>query len=127
MNEKGFVFPMVLIIATSIMLLIGYLLEQYVLDKRFYKEVEESLMADHLIRLAVSDLEEDWKRMEGEYITIHNGIVFYPKGDVYYEVMGQDDNRASVRLYGSTINERKAIVVIRYDKVLRQVVKWKEN
>ena len=42
-HEKGFAFPMVLIIATSIMLLIGYMIDQFVIEKRFNKEVEESL------------------------------------------------------------------------------------
>lgn len=125
MNEKGFVFPMVLIIATSIMLLIGFMVEQFILEKRFYKEVEESLISDHLLRLAVFDLEQEWRGVEE--MTIHNGILFYPKGDVYYEVISQNDKLASVRCYGSTLNERKSIAVIHYDKSLQKVVKWIEN
>jgi sugar lactone lactonase YvrE len=101
------------------------MIDQYVLDKRFYKEVEEHLISDHLLHLAVTDLEREWSQIEE--ITISNGIVFYPKGDVYYEIITQDDAHASVRFYASTINERKALVVIHYDKSLRKVVEWIEN
>jgi competence protein ComGG len=124
-NEKGFVFPMVLIIATSVLLLIGYMIDQFVLDKRFYKEVEENLISAHLLRLAVHDLQQEWSQMED--VTINNGIVFYPKGDVYYEIITQDDRQAEIIFYGSTMNERKAIVMIHYDKSLRKVIAWIEN
>ena len=40
-NEKGFALPMVLIISASVMLFIGYMVDQFVIDKRFYKEVEK--------------------------------------------------------------------------------------
>ena len=60
-NEKGFTLPIVLIIATSVLMLTGYLIDQYVLDKQFYKEVEEKLISDHLLRLAVHDLEREWE------------------------------------------------------------------
>ena len=124
-HEKGFAFPMVLIIATSIMLLIGYMIDQFVIEKRFNKEVEESFISSHLLLLAVHDLQQEWSQKED--IIIHNGILFYPKGDVYYEVSTQDTQFASIICYGSTINERKSIVVIHYDKELRKVVEWIEN
>lgn len=125
MNEKGFTFPMVLIIATSIILLLGFTIDQFISEKRFYKEVEESLIADHLLRLAVKDLERKWNRTED--VIIENGMVFYPKGDVYYEVTFQNEEQAMIHFYSSTQNERKAITSIRYDKSLQKVVSWVEN
>ena len=92
-HEKGFAFPMVLIIATSIMLLIGYMIDQFVIEKRFNKEVEESYISSHLLLLAVHDLQQEWSQKED--IIIHNGILFYPKGDVYYEV---SSSRCSIRI-----------------------------
>ncbi len=124
-NEKGFALPMVLIISASVMLFIGYMVDQFVIDKRFYKEVEESLISTHLLRLAVHDLQQEWSQTEDVIIT--DGIAFYPKGDVYYQVTTQDDQDAFILLYGSTKNERKAIVTIHYDKSLRKVIQWIEN
>ena len=60
-------------------------------------------------------------------LTITTGILFYPKGDVYYEVTTQDKKQATVCFYASTIHERKAIVNIQYDKSFKKVVKWIEN
>ena len=124
-HEKGFAFPMVLIISTSVMLLIGYMVDQMVIDKRFYKEVEEHFISTHLLRLAVYDLQQEWGQTEGGMIT--DGIIFYPKGDVYYQVTTQDDQSAVILLYGSTKNERKAMITIHYDKSLRKVVQWIET
>lgn len=124
-NQKGFAFPMVLIIATSVILLIGYMIDQFVIEKRFNKEVEESIISSHLLLLAVHDLQKEWSQKED--LMIHNGILFYPKGDVYYEVLNQDAKSASLICYGSTINERKGLVVIHYDKSLKKVVEWIEN
>lgn len=124
-NEKGFALPMVLIIASSVILLIGYMIDQFVIEKRFNKEVEESFISSHLLLLAVHDLQQEWSQKED--VIINNGIIFYPKGDVYYEVIKQDAKLASIVCYGSTINERKAIVVIHYDKSLKKVVEWIEN
>ena len=124
-NEKGFALPMVLIIAASVIVLIGYMIDQFVIEKRFNKEVEESFISSHLLLLAVHDLEQEWSQKED--IIISNGIIFYPKGDVYYEVINQDAQSASIVCYGSTSNERKAIAVIHYDKSLKKVVKWIEN
>ena len=122
-NEKGFALPMVLIIATTIILLISYMIDQFVIEKHFSKEIEESNISSHLLLLAVHDLQKEWNQKED----ISNGIIFYPKGDVYYEVINQDAKTASIICYGSTMNERKAIVVIHYDKSLKKVVEWIEN
>ena len=48
-NEKGFALPMVLIIAASVIVLIGYMIDQFVIEKRFNKEVEESFISSHLL------------------------------------------------------------------------------
>lgn len=124
-NERGFILPIILIIATSIFMLTSYILDQYVSDKHFYKEAEEKLMADHLLRLAVHDLEREWSLTEVQKVT--SGIIFYPKGDVYYEVSTQDKTQAFVILYASTLHERKAMIVIQYDKSIHRVVRWIEN
>ena len=124
-NEKGFALPMVLVITTSIMLLIGYMIDQFVIEKRFNKEVEESYISSHLLLLAVHDLEQEWSQTDD--VMINNGIIFYPKGDVYYEVQSQDTQFASIICYGSTLNDRKSIAVIHYDKTMKQVVEWIES
>lgn len=124
-HEKGFAFPMVLIIAISVMLLIGYMVDQLVTEKRFNKEVEESFISSHLLLLAVNDLQQEWSQNDDGLI--HNGTLYYPQGNVSYNVTNQDTKSASIICYGLTMNERKAIVVIRYDKSLKKVVEWIEN
>lgn len=124
-NEKGFASPIVLVVSTSFILLAGYMMEQFVLDKRFYKEVEETLMSDHLLRLAVRDLEREWGELEE--VIIEPGILLYPNGDVYYEVVNQNEEVALVYLYGSTVNNRKGVVLIYYDKNVGKVTEWVEK
>lgn len=116
---------MVLILATVTFLFVSWVVDQAVVDKRFYKEVEEHLKANHLLKLAKTDLEEAWSEMDD--LDVREGLLYYPNGDVFYRKMSENEELLLVELYSSTLAERKGICVISYDKNLRKVVKWMEN
>lgn len=124
-NEKGAIYPIVIIIAAVFLSFILFAIEGYVSDKRFYKEIEEKLILEQLIRLAAQDLTTELD-LAGS-IENNDGILFYPKGDVYFEMSKLDDQVIKVLLYGSTKDERKTQSLFLYDTSQKKVIKWIEK
>ena len=78
---------MVMIVASVFIMFTILMIDQFIVDKKFYKEVEESLVADHLVHLAIKDVTAEW----GEEIPkIIQGEISYPNGVVRYSLMKQD-------------------------------------
>ncbi|MGE6375346.1 competence type IV pilus minor pilin ComGG [Peribacillus muralis] len=123
-NQKGVVFPMVLIIASIFIMLLILMIDQFVIDKRFYKEVEESLVADHLVHLAVKEVTAGWGEETPE---IFQGDISYPNGVVRYSLMKQDGRYAFIEFSSTTDNDRVGRVIIQYDKEAGMVVEWIEK
>ncbi|MFJ7754901.1 competence type IV pilus minor pilin ComGG [Peribacillus muralis] len=123
-NQKGVVFPMVLIIASIFIMLMILMIDQFIIDKRFYKEVEESLVADHLVHLAVKEVTARW---EEETPEIFQGDISYPNGLVRYSLMKQDGRYAFIEFSSTTANDRVGRIIIQYDKEAGMVVEWIEK
>ncbi|WP_057911750.1 competence type IV pilus minor pilin ComGG [Peribacillus muralis] len=123
-NQKGVVFPMVLIIASVFIMMLILMIDQFIIDKRFYKEVEESLVADHLVHLAVKEVTAGW---EAEIPEVIEGHITYPNGVVRYSLLKQDGRYALIDFFSTTNNDRVGRVLIQYDKEAGRVVEWIEK
>ncbi|WP_157805659.1 competence type IV pilus minor pilin ComGG [Bacillus sp. mrc49] len=123
-NQKGVVFPMVLIIASVFIMLMILMIDQFIIDKRFYKEVEESLVADHLVHLAVKEVTAGW---EEDMPEIFQGDITYPDGAVRYSLLKHDGRYAFIEFSSTTKNDRVGRIVIQYDKEAGRVVEWIEK
>lgn len=124
-NEKGAIYPIVIIIAAVFLSFTLFVIEGYVSDKKFYKESEEKLILEQLIRLAAKDLTAQLD-LAGS-IEANDGILFYPRGDVYFEMNKLDDRVIKVLLYGSSKDERKTQSLFLYDTTQKKVIKWIEK
>ncbi|MGW6297729.1 competence type IV pilus minor pilin ComGG [Peribacillus butanolivorans] len=123
-NQKGVVFPMVMIVASVFIMFTILMIDQFVIDKKFYKEVEETLVADHLVHLAVNEVTAGW----GEDIPKNlQGDISYPNGDVHYILTKQDARYAFIEFASSTRDNRVGRIIIQYDKELGRVVEWIEK
>lgn len=115
---------MVMIVASVFIMLTILMIDQFILDKRFYKEVEESLVADHLVHLAVKDVTEEL----GEVIPdIIQGEISYPNGVVRYSLTKQDGPYVYLEFSSTTKNGRVGRVIIQYDKEAGRVIEWIEK
>ncbi|MDQ0218336.1 hypothetical protein ELQ35_12415 [Peribacillus cavernae] len=124
-NEKGVIYPIVMIIAAVFLSFTLYTIERYNSDQSFYKETEEKLILEQLIRLAAKDLTAELRSYEN--VVEKDGILFYPGGDVYYQFSKSDEQVIGVLLYGSTKEERKAQSLFLYDISQKKVIKWIEK
>ncbi|MFE5427089.1 competence type IV pilus minor pilin ComGG [Peribacillus simplex] len=123
-NQKGVVFPMVMIVASVFIMFTILMIDQFIIDKRFYKEVEESLVADHLVHLAIMDVTAEW----GEEIPkIIQGEISYPNGVVRYSLMKQEGPYVYIEFSSTTKNDREGRVIIQYDKEAGKVKEWLEK
>ncbi|WP_285768896.1 competence type IV pilus minor pilin ComGG [Peribacillus sp. SI8-4] len=123
-NQKGVVFPMVLIIASVFIILMVLMIDQFIIDKRFYKEVEESLVADHLVHLAVKEVTAGWEK---EPQVVFQGDISYPNGVVRYSLLKQEGRYAFIEFSSTTKNDRVGRIVIQYDQEEGRVVEWIEK
>jgi hypothetical protein len=121
-NQRGFVYPFIIILAGAVLSLTLFSIEGFISDKQFYKEAEEKIILDHLIKLATKDTE----RLLGILETAEEkeGIFFYQSGDVYYDVTVINPGIVKVILYASTLTERKATGNYLYDMSKKKMVKW---
>lgn len=84
---------MVMIVASVFIMFTILMIDQFIIDKKFYKEVEESLVADHLVHLAIMDVTAEWGEeipkiiQGGNFISQWCGAVFL------------DETRRSLRIY----------------------------
>ncbi|WP_180954287.1 competence type IV pilus minor pilin ComGG [Bacillus sp. M6-12] len=124
-NQRGSVFPLVIILASVFLLMVISAAEIYVSEKKFQQETREKLMLDHLIRLAAEELLTELENAEGA--VMYDGIYFYPKGDVYYQVSKLNEEELLIVLFGSTIGNRKVEVKFRYSLPAQKMIEWIEK
>ncbi|MFJ7991350.1 competence type IV pilus minor pilin ComGG [Peribacillus frigoritolerans] len=123
-NQKGVVFPMVMIVASVFIMFTILMIDQFIIDKKFYKEVEESLVADHLVHLSIKDVTAEW----GEEIPkIIQGEISYPNGVVRYSLMKQEGPYVYIEFSSKTKNDREGRVIIQFDKEAGEVKEWLEK
>ena len=115
---------MVMIIASVFIMFTILMIDQFVIDKKFYKEVEETLLSDHLVHLAVNEVTAQW---EDEVPKSIQGEIAYPNGDVHYKLTKQDVRYAYIEFASITKNNRTGRIIILYDKKLGRVIEWIEK
>ncbi|MGE7601244.1 competence type IV pilus minor pilin ComGG [Peribacillus sp. NPDC097675] len=123
-NQKGVVFPMVMIIASVFIMFSILMIDQFVIDKKFYKEVEETEISDHLVHLAVNEVTAEW---DGELPKSIQGDISYPNGDVHYKLTKQDVRYAYIEFASLSRNNRTSRIIILYDKKIGRVIEWIEK
>lgn len=122
-NEKGFTYPLSLCILTffALFFLIG--LDQYVAEKRFYKETETILVGEYYMLAAVKETEN--LLMNGQLPT--SGRFIYTNGEITYQrkVLSAVLDEVTFTLKFSSMEQWSALA--HYDKVQKKWVKWVEK
>ncbi|GAE31843.1 competence type IV pilus minor pilin ComGG [Alkalihalobacillus hemicellulosilyticus] len=57
MNERGFIYPIVLMVCLVVIIFVGFQVHQYVMDKQLLKEQVHHLKVDSLLHLAYADVQ----------------------------------------------------------------------
>lgn len=115
---------MIMIVASVFIMFTILMIDQFIIDKMFYKEVEESLVADHLVHLAVKDVTSEWGEEVPEII---QGEILYPNGTVRYSLTEEDGPYVFIEFSSTTKNDRMGRVIIQYDTEAGRVIQWIEK
>lgn len=124
-SEQGYMFPMVMILAAAFFLAISAASEKYVIDKKFYKLAEERLAAEHLLRLAIAELEEGLAA--GGINAGDSGTLRYPRGKVDYRCSRADGTTISVTLSAAADIGGQKSGMVSYDTERARMIEWIEK
>lgn len=116
---------MVMILAAAFFLAITAASEKYVADKKFYKLAEERLAAEHLLRLAIAEMEEELAA--GRINAADSGTLRYPKGKVAYRCSQTDSRTVSVTLSASADTGGQKSGSVSYDTERARMIEWIEK
>lgn len=109
-NEKGFAYPVTLLLVAVLMLSCLYTIQLYEAEKRFVFEQEKLVQMDHLIQMAVVDLVQQ-PSMVQEEVTVH-----YEVGSVTYTITEETDEQLEVILYAKIGEEHQRWSILHYNK-----------
>jgi hypothetical protein len=123
-NQRGAVLPIIMIVAAAFLIVTYFAMEQFVIEKKFYHEIEEKLIADHLFVLAIKDLpslflSEDYEPGSGTFS--------YLNGTVRYTHSQNEEDLVRVMLYASTNDRFTLEASAIYDTNLNRMIEWKEK
>jgi competence protein ComGG len=123
-NQRGAVLPIMMIVAAAFLIVTYFAMEQFVIEKKFYHETEEKLIADHLFVLAVKDLQSLFSYEDYEPA---NGTFSYLNGTVRYTHLQSEEELFRVMLYASTNDRLTLEASAVYDTNLNRMIEWKEK
>lgn len=120
-NEKGYSLPMIMILSAALCMIALFTTERFNGEKTFYKSVEERLIADHLMRLALLDLNTD------QISTQETGSFTYPNGTVDYKTKNRSEDTLVIELSAVTNNKHQKEASVYYHTELKTAIEWVEK
>ncbi|WP_078379735.1 competence type IV pilus minor pilin ComGG [Sutcliffiella halmapala] len=120
--EKGYIFPITLMLSV---LLSGFLLHQielYRMEKLFYAESDELFELEHMMKYSWDSVENE---LQTDTFPLLNSISF-PSGTA--TISTQDTYPiAQIKIICVTTNDRRYEATIQYDRAAYQVISWIET
>ncbi|WP_028391781.1 competence type IV pilus minor pilin ComGG [Bacillus cihuensis] len=120
-NEKGAVLPVTLVVATVLIVFTFYGVEKFKIEKMFYKDVENGLVLDHLLLLAIHEVPS---LVVDDHM--NEGVLHYLNGTVEYVVISREERYLSIKLSVLTTQDLIRKVTILYDKQEAKILEWVE-
>ncbi|WYP25247.1 competence type IV pilus minor pilin ComGG [Alkalihalobacillus sp. FSL W8-0930] len=118
--EKGFAYPVTLLLVAILTLSCLYTIQLYELEKRVVFEQEKLMQMDHLMQMAVVDVlhQPDMVNEKGDF--------HYEVGSVSYSMHGQSDVSVQVELHGRIGEHHKRWSILHYNKENRTITYFKD-
>jgi hypothetical protein len=122
-GEKGFTYPMSLCVLVFFSLFLLMLVEQNVMERRFFKETETILLVEYYFQASVVEAEQLLNKDELAQI----GKFEYKNGEVRFtrRLLSQALEEVTFSLKLNT--GEQWIGIVQYDRVKQKFVKWIER
>ncbi|MEK4565609.1 competence type IV pilus minor pilin ComGG [Alkalihalobacillus sp. FSL R5-0424] len=108
--EKGFAYPVTLLLVAVLTLSCLYTIQLYELEKRVVFEQEKLMQMDHLMQMAVVDVLHQPDKVN------EKGDFHYEVGSVSYSMLGQSDVSVQIELHGRIGENHKRWSILHYNK-----------
>ena len=119
-NEKGAVLPVTMVVASVLIVFAFYSIEKFNLEKKFYKNVENVLVLDHILLLASHEVQN----MVAHDAYVDEGVLLFPNGTVEYVMISREERFFSMELFALTTQGLSRKVNVLYDIEEGKLVKW---
>lgn len=117
MNEKGYIFPLTLIVAFLSLFIATTNVSIYIRDLAFYEDTIEFYLVENLTLIAIQH--SVTHLADGANETLQT-----PNGTVSYDVKRIDENVLDVSISCTTINGTDYDFSYQYDNVENRIVHW---
>ncbi|MFK3937225.1 competence type IV pilus minor pilin ComGG [Alkalihalobacillus sp. NPDC078783] len=119
-SEKGFAYPVTLLLVAVLTLSCLYAIQLYELEKRFVFEQEKLMQMDHLMQMAVVDF------LQQPNIAHEQGSFQYEVGSVTYTMLGHTDGELKVELHAKIGETHKRWSIMHYNMDNRTISTFRD-
>lgn len=123
-NEKGFIFPITLMMIFIVGSFLTFQIQQYMTEKQFLLEESETFTSERLLQMAVIDINQI---LIGGEADDFSGKFHYQEGEVTYIVKKETEEVMSITLVSKTLKKRSKHVKYYYYLNGGTVLPWLEE
>jgi hypothetical protein len=121
-NEQGFVLPFVMMISTLLLYILIHQVTVYVTEIKFYKEKLEVYALDRILQKSVKELQH----LEID-ASFQNVEIRYDEGNAIIQISASTLPEKTIKIKAETKEKRKTTVIVHYDTVHHEIVRWIEG
>ncbi|MCM3586354.1 ComGG family competence protein [Mesobacillus maritimus] len=122
-NEKGYTYPLSLGVLALFSFLLLIMMEQYLMEKRFYQETETILLGEYYLQVAIIEIEDLYNK--GDFP--QSGQIAFSSGKVNFVRRDLSQVLMEVTLSLTLDTNEQWTAIAHYDKEKQKIVKWYEK
>jgi hypothetical protein len=120
-RENGYVLPFVMMISTLILFILSHQVTIYVTEIKFYKEKAELYAIERILQKSVIDLQQIQIND-----TAQSKELKYDEGKAILQINATTLPVKTINIKVETNEQRKSTVIVHYDTVNFEIVRWIE-
>lgn len=132
-NEKGFVLPFTLIISTIVIFFFLNQVNVYIIEKRYYHEVEGMMTVEYYMEMAVFRVKKD---IQDGITGDREFVIKYPDGKAEVKITSMEEDKDAeespvphvfqVDIHCENKSKQRYLATFIYDSDLESITKWVE-
>lgn len=123
-NQRGFILPITLVILFIVSSYAAFLINQYVIEKKFFFEQTEVRTNERLLQMALVDSRHFLASSSEEY---YSGTFYYEAGEVAFIINAETECIKSITLISKTLEQRSKRIKYFYYLETETFLPWLEQ
>ncbi|WNF37797.1 competence type IV pilus minor pilin ComGG [Bacillaceae bacterium IKA-2] len=122
-NQRGFILPITLVIMFIVSSYTAFMINQYVIEKKFFFEQTEARANERLLQMGLVDSRYFLASSNEEYFS---GTFYYEEGEVAFIVNVETEHIKSITLISTTLEQRSKRIKYFYYLETETFLPWLE-